>query len=111
MGLLHYGGGEEPIQMPDRVLAHVKVVIATKLRRQESFLISWRHPDDPAAGRESIWVHPAIPLRFVFDTAANEEIDHALLQQFAVEASSTKGLCLELESTPAEGRERIELVA
>lgn len=66
MGLLYYGGTPDPIQIEDRALAHLKVVIATKLRRNESFTLSWRHPDGDTPGRSTIWLHPSIPLRFVF---------------------------------------------
>lgn len=31
MGYLYYGNSTEPIEIPDRVLAHLKVVAATKL--------------------------------------------------------------------------------
>lgn len=39
MGYIQYGGGVEPIYIEDRALAHLKVVIATKLRRNESFTL------------------------------------------------------------------------
>ena len=64
---MYYGGSATPIHIEDRALAHLKVVIATKLRRGESFTVSWRHPDDQPRGRSTIWLHPSIPLRFVFD--------------------------------------------
>ena len=47
----------------------LKVVIVTKLRRKESFTLSWVHPEGEPAGRSTIWLHQAIPLRFVFDDA------------------------------------------
>lgn len=37
MRLLHYGGGPDAVHLDDRALAHLKVVIATKLRRVEAF--------------------------------------------------------------------------
>ena len=67
MGTIFYGGEATPIHIEDRALAHLKVVIATKLRRRESFTLSWQHPDDQPRGRSTIWLHPSIPLRFVFD--------------------------------------------
>ena len=48
MGTMQYGSGSE-IQIEDRALAHLKVAIATKLRRNESFTLSWKHPDGAAA--------------------------------------------------------------
>ncbi|WP_022880310.1 hypothetical protein [Microbacterium sp. B19] len=60
MGLLFYGSSERPIRIPDRVLAHVKVVIATKLRRGESFTMSWRHPDGEEGGRSTIWIQQPV---------------------------------------------------
>ncbi len=67
MGTIYYGGSATPIHIEDRVLAHLKVVVATKLRRGESFTVSWQHPDGETRGRSTIWLHPSIPLRFVFD--------------------------------------------
>ena len=54
MGSLYYGSSESPIRIPDRVLAHGKVVIATKLRRGEGCPMAWRrsspcHCSMPAA--------------------------------------------------------------
>lgn len=45
----------------------MKVAIATKLRRNESFTLSWKHGDGEREGRSTIWLHPSIPLRFSFD--------------------------------------------
>ena len=45
MGTLHYGGSEASVHIEERALAHLKVVVATKLRRNESFTLSWRHPE------------------------------------------------------------------
>ena len=72
MGNLFYGNTADPIEMPDRLLSHVKVVAATKLRRGESFTLTLRHPEGAAAGRTTIWMQPAIPLRFVFDQPESE---------------------------------------
>lgn len=97
MGHLFYGNDGDPIVIPDRLLAHVKVVIATKLRRSESFTLSWRHADDAAPGRTTIWLQPAIPLRFVFDVAEAEVLDQALLQVLAKGANSSNGLVIDVE--------------
>ena len=97
MGSLYYGSDPHPIQMPDHLLAHVKVVVATKLRRGESFTMSWRHLDDVPGGRSTIWLQPAIPLRFVFDSADVEVIDSGALRDLSHAANSSGGLVIALD--------------
>ncbi len=96
MGLLFYGGMAQAIAVPDELLAHAKVVIATKLRRGESFTLSWRHAEGEQPGRSTIWLEPSIPLRFVFSTTESPTIDPDLLRSLATEANSTAGLLLDL---------------
>ncbi|WP_460002654.1 DUF7882 family protein [Microbacterium xylanilyticum] len=97
MGTMHYGGSAAPIHIEDRVLAHLKVVITTKLRRGESFTMSWPHRDDEPAGRTSIWLHPAVPLRFVFEEPVGPELDRQYLAALANSANSTGGIHLTVE--------------
>ena len=97
MGTIYYGGGGMPIHIEDRALAHLKVVIATKLRRDESFTVSWKHPDDQPRGRSTIWLHPSIPLRFVFDDPEPTELSRAWIEELANSASSTGGIILVAE--------------
>jgi len=104
MGHLFYGSSERPILIPDRVLAHIKVVIATKLRRGESFTMSWRHPDGEAAGRSTIWLQPSIPLRFVFSSAEPEMLDPALLKEYANAANSSSGLTIDISTAAPRTR-------
>lgn len=94
MGTIYYGGGAMPIHIEDRALAHLKVVIATKLRRDESFTVSWRHPDDQPRGRSTIWLHPSIPLRFVFDDPEPAELSREWIEELANSANSTGGIML-----------------
>lgn len=112
MGSVYYGEGDAPIQIDDRVLAHLKVVIATKLRRNESFTVSWVHPEGDTPGRSTIWLHPSIPLRFVFDDPDPPKLDQQWIKVLAASAYSTGGINLtaedlELDSpaapTPGEG--------
>ncbi|MFG6474932.1 hypothetical protein ACFXP7_00930 [Microbacterium sp. P06] len=96
MAKLFYGGGSTPIELPDRLLAHVKIVIAAKLRRGESFTLTWRHPDDAPGGRTTVWVQPAIPLRFVFSGVEPELLDPDLLRSLANQAATSGGLMFDL---------------
>jgi hypothetical protein len=94
MAELIYGAEGDPVHMPEHLLAHVKLVVATKLRRNESFMLTWRHTD--GSGRSSVWLEPSIPLRFVFESIEEPSIDHALLASLAASASSNGGLVLDL---------------
>jgi len=83
-----------PIHIEDRALAHLKVVIATKLRRSESFTVSWQHPEDHPQGRSTIWLHPSIPLRFVFDEPEAPELSREWIEELANSANSSGGIML-----------------
>lgn len=112
VGLLYYGNTGQPIQVDDRALAHLKVVVATKLRRNESFTLSWRHADDDPMGRSTIWIQPSIPLRFVFEGAEPPDLSMAWIEKLAHSANSSGGITLvpeddagplTLPPKPAEG--------
>lgn len=94
MGSLYYGGAGDPIEIPERLLAHIKVVMTAKLRRNEKFTLTWRCPGE---GRSTIWLDPSIPLRFVFDSPDPEPLDPVLLRMLADEASSARGLVIEFD--------------
>ena len=94
MGRLLYGDAQDPINIEDRALAHLKIVIATKLRRNESFTLSWRHPEGSPEGRSTIWIHPSIPMRFVFDDIEPPELSRQWIEDLAHSAHSTGGIVL-----------------
>lgn len=97
MGTIYYGDSATPIHIEDRALAHLKVVIATKLRRGESFTVSWRHPDDQPRGRSTIWLSPPIPLRFVFDAPEPPMLSREWLEELSNSANSSGGINLVAE--------------
>ncbi|QLD12646.1 DUF7882 family protein [Microbacterium oleivorans] len=116
MGQLFYGNASESIEIPDRLLAHLKVLAATKLRRSESFTLTWKHVDGSASGRSTIWLQPSIPLRFVFDSAEPEKLDSNLLTEMAKSATSSAGLVVDLAeyapaAAPAAGPASLEASA
>ncbi len=81
MGRLRYDGISEPIVIDDETLAHLKVIIGTKLRRQESFMMSWRPKEGGDPGRVTVWVHPAIPLQFLFSSPEPQFIQKARVEE------------------------------
>lgn len=106
MGTIYYGGSGTPVTIEDRALAHLKVVIATKLRRGESFTLSWRHGDDEKAGRSTLWLHPSIPLRFVFDDDEPTQLSRAWIEDLANSANSSGGITLVAEHRTGEAARR-----
>jgi hypothetical protein len=103
MGTLFYGDAGTPIGIEDRALAHLKVAIITKLRRGESFTVSWKHPDEQPRGRSTLWLHPNIPLRFVFEEPEPPELSRAWIEELMRSANSTGGIQLvpEVLDTPS----------
>jgi hypothetical protein len=95
MGTLYYSGAATPIRIEDRALAHLKVVATTKLRRNESFTVSWQHREDEPFGRSTIWLHPSIPLRFTFDDPEPCDLSQAWIAQLAESANATRGITLD----------------
>lgn len=94
MGTLYYGAATDPIHIEDRALAHLKIVIATKLRRQESFTLSWKHSEAEPAGRSTIWLHPSIPLRFTFDEVDTPSLNPSWIERLMHSANSSGGITL-----------------
>jgi len=97
VGTIYYGGSATPVHIDDRALAHLKVVVATKLRRGESFTLTWEHPADQERGRSTLWLHPSIPLRFVFDDPETPELSREWLEELAQTANSSGGISLVAE--------------
>lgn len=94
MGILYYGGSGVPIHIEDRALAHLKVVIIAKLRRNESFTVSWRHHVSEPEGRSTIWIHPSLPLRFVFDEPEAPQLNRQWIEELAHSANALGGITL-----------------
>jgi hypothetical protein len=97
VGTIFYGGSATPIHIEDRALAHLKVVIATKLRRSESFTLSWQHPPGQPPGRSTLWLHPSIPLRFVFEDPEPPQLSREWIENLAHSANSSGGITLVAE--------------
>jgi hypothetical protein len=90
VGTLKYDG--VTVEFEDRILAHLEVIIVQKLRRQESFLMTWQEPDEIGGGRTGIWLHQAVLLAFHFSSREAPAIDRAWLEKLMVSANSPMGL-------------------
>lgn len=89
MGSLNYANAGESIEIEDHLLAHVRTVAVTKLRRGESFALTVPGEGDAS---ETLWMHAAIPLRF--DVSEEVAINRDLLVAMMDAASSSAGLDL-----------------
>jgi hypothetical protein len=84
----------------DRTLAHLQIVIGSKLRRGEAFYFSWQ--DDPRVGngRTTLWLHPSIPLRYKYYGGRMPRINPAWIHSLSDSANSNGGLQLVAEPEP-----------
>lgn len=94
MGYLRYGRPAETIEIEDRALAHIKIVVIAKLRRGEPFAFSFEHDVDGSSGRSTVWLHPAIPLQFEFLEPQQPALNRAWVDALVVSANSMDGLRL-----------------
>jgi hypothetical protein len=105
MGTLTYGSAT--IEFEDRLLVHLQIVIVNKLRRRESFSMSWRDSTEVGDGRSSIWLDPSIPLYFKFDGSRIPAINQEWLERLSDSASSSTGLIVtDEDGSPERGAGR-----
>jgi hypothetical protein len=97
MGKLVYGDGGFNIDLDDRLLAHLQIVIGAKLRRRESFYFSWVSDDDK---RNSIWVQHSIPLRYHYGDGQSHQINREWLEALTISANGASGLTVADEPAP-----------
>lgn len=113
MGKLIYGHGRREIEIEDRTLAHLKPVILAKLRRGESFALTWPHGLDNGSGRTTIWMNPTIPIEFTFFGNRAPEMNRQWIDMLLHSANSADGLQMvpEPEPTPVQHPRAVAPVA
>ena len=92
MGKFAYGLPAEVIDIDDRLLAHLRSVIVSKLRRDESFMFTWEYPVSSGSGHCTLWIHPSVPLRFIFSGNREPQLNIAWLQELMMSANTVRGL-------------------
>jgi hypothetical protein len=78
----------------DRALAHLQVVIWSKLRRGETFAFTWNDPERNGFGRTSIWITPHVSLVFDFFGSKTPALNPAWIETLTKSANSPGGLQL-----------------
>ena len=89
------------VQFEDRVLTHLQIVIVQKLRKGESFLMSWRDADSVGDGRSSAWIHPSLSLYFKFSGSRVPAINRDWLASLISSANGSQGLIVTSEENYA----------
>ena len=97
MGLLHYDSRTFP--MTDRLLAHLQVVISMKLRRSESFFLTWRNEPAGTSGRNSLWIDNGVPIFCEFESSEIPLINRAWIDTLTQSAGTNFGLQITAEGT------------
>jgi len=102
VGKLIYGSQDAEFEFEDRLLAHLRVVIVTKLRRRESFTFTWDFPTSNGSGRMSLWMDASIPLQFRFYGGREPALNRVWIESLSGIAASTAGLVVLPEPQAAD---------
>jgi len=100
MGTLQYDG--VLVEFDDRLLAHLQLVIVQKIRRGESFLMSWRDSVETGGGHSAIWINPTQTLYFKFAGGRSPSINPDWVAQLMLSANSARGLLVMKEGSDAD---------
>lgn len=92
VGRLVYNAAAHPVDIDDRTLSHLQIVIMSKLRRGESFMLNLARGTDEGSGRRTLWLNPAVPLGFDFYSDRGHRINRAWLDALMISANSPDGL-------------------
>jgi hypothetical protein len=92
VGQLIYGTTGTVVEIEDRTLAHLKVVMITKLRRAEGFAFSWEEALANGSGRSTIWMHPSVAVQFKFYGTRQPSMNKLWLEELMNSANSSGGL-------------------
>lgn len=99
MGRFIYDASANSVDIEDRTLAHLRIVVMNKLRRGESFMFDVEMGD--GSGRRSFWINPCVPLQFHFYGSRRPAINRAWVETLMVAASGPSGLVI-VPEPPAE---------
>ena len=92
MGRFIYDSAGASVDIDDRTLAHLRIVIMNKLRRSESFMFDVEMGD--GSGRRSFWMHSSVPMQFHFFGSRQPHINRAWVEALMHAASGPNGLTI-----------------
>ncbi|HWM16177.1 MAG TPA: ATP-dependent DNA ligase [Microbacterium sp.] len=104
MGRFIYDTMANSVDIDDRTLAHLRIVVMNKLRRTESFMFDVEVGD--GSGRRSFWMHPSVPMQFHFFGSRNPRINRAWIEDLMQAASGPSGLTITPEPSEDAAEEK-----
>jgi hypothetical protein len=90
MGRLAFGS--ETVTLDDRLLAHLEVVMVTKLRRREPFILTWTVDPSLGSGRVSRWVGVSTSWDIRYQSRSSGPLNPAWIERLMATANSPGGL-------------------
>ena len=91
MGTLTYDS-KFAVSFDDRVLAHLQVVIWSKLRRREPFAFTVVVPAGQGSGRTSMWMSSNVSVTFQYYSTARQTLNTLWIDALIASANSPTGL-------------------
>jgi hypothetical protein len=92
VGRFIYDTNANSVDIEDRTLAHLRIVVMNKLRRGEPFMFDVEMGG--GSGRRSFWVHPSVPLQFHFYGSRHPAINRAWVEDLMAAATGPSGLVI-----------------
>lgn len=93
MGKFIYEGGPK-VEIEDRALTHIQLVITAKLRRGEPFSFTWKEDASIGGGRTTVWIHAGSSIVFKYFGSRQPAVNRAWVEALAFTANSPSGLYL-----------------
>ncbi len=97
MGRLYYSEDPAPVEIEDRTLAHIRLVVMNKLRRGEGFM--FETDAAPLMNRRDLWMDPSISLQFHFTGSKRPQINPRWVDALMEAANGPAGLRVVPEPT------------
>lgn len=91
MGMFGYGKSSSSFEIPDRELAHLRVVILGQFRRRAPLMLTLRSESGTVT---ALWLHPSISVDFTFDSGEATHLNRDWLATMSRAAASSRGLFL-----------------
>ena len=85
MGRFIYDTTGNSVDIEDRTLAHLRIVVMNKLRRAEPFMFDVEMGD--GSGRRSFWMSPSVPIQFHFFGSRTPRINREWVEELMLVAS------------------------